>query len=388
MGDAGARSAASLAPGTGVPDPYTEIRITTLHATRGMNFWSVRPVTRLDLRVGAYDDLSSAELPGFVDSLLDALPGLREHECSIGRPGGFVIRLRRGTYVPHIVEHVALELQTMIGHDVGFGRTRGGDVAGEYTIVFEHRHDQVGLRAAALALETVQRAISGTLDRPHVDAAVAELAALARDPGTPAPVRHIVCAVTGGSGRGETVARLRTLVREPVGILAESKDISAPAERDDPLVIDVSPAFILQAGLPYARSDAAVILDAELVDVPERYREPEHARRLVSTVADAVRRGGFVVCPAKAWEIQDYAREQDCSIAIFATDDDVTRRDLKVASALAVVRDGRIALEHCGDPHDGGALLPDVPAAAQVAAALAAYVLDRPCSARQPNEVA
>ena len=367
----------SVAPGVqidAVPDPYTEIRMTALHATRGANFWSVRPVTRLDLSVGAYEELSSAELPGFVDRLLRALPGLVEHECSIGQRGGFVIRLRRGTYVPHIVEHVALELQTMVGHDVGFGRTRGGDVSGEYTIVFEHRHDQVGPRAAALALEIVQRAITGTLEPTLVDAAVAELGALAQHPQTPRIAQHVTCAVTGGSSRGETVALLRSLLRGAGGEAA-SRTASGSSRDDAALIVDVSPSFILQVGLPYARSDAAIVLDAEVVDVPERYREPEHAQRLVSTVADAVGRRGFVVCPAKAWEIQDYARERDCRVAIFAVDDDVTRRDLKVASAVALVRDGRIVLEHDDDPRDAGALAPDVPVAAQVAAALAARVL-------------
>ena len=353
------------------PDPYTEIRITTLHATRGANFWSERPVTRMDVCVGAYDDLSSAELPGFVDRLLRALPGLEEHECSIGHRGGFVIRLRRGTYVPHIVEHVALELQTIVGHDVGYGRTRGGDVSGEYTIVFEHRHDQVGLRAAALALEMVQAAIAGTLEGEHVDAATAELAALATGPSTPAIAQHVTCGITGGSGRSETVALLRARLKTADG---------------DPLVVDVSPSFILQAGLPYARSDAAIILDAAPVDVPPRYREEEPALRLVTTVADAVRRGGFVVCPANDWAIQDYAREQKCRVAVFSAGDDVTPRDLKVASAVALVRDGRITLEHCGDLVDGGEVTPDAPVEAQVAAALAAFVLLRRCDGQLPGE--
>src|SRR5215467_12702973 len=140
--------------------PVSEIRLTNLHATRGANYWSTSPVTRLDVAVGAYDHISSADVPGLTERLLAALPGLVEHECSIGERGGFVTRLRRGTYAAHIVEHVALELQTMIGHDVGFGRTRGGDVDGEYTIVFEYRHEAVGLRAATLALETVRRAFS------------------------------------------------------------------------------------------------------------------------------------------------------------------------------------------------------------------------------------
>src|SRR6476619_4085840 len=165
------------------PDAATELRMTMLHATRGKNFWSLRPVTRMDVQAGAFDDISSADVAGTTDRLVAAMPGLVEHRCSIGERGGFIVRLRRGTYAPHIIEHVALELQTMMGHDVGFGRTRGGDVDGEYTLVFEHQHEQVGLRAAALALEAVQQAFDGTLE--SVDAAVAELRALAEMPDTP-----------------------------------------------------------------------------------------------------------------------------------------------------------------------------------------------------------
>ncbi|CAA9306674.1 MAG: Cyanophycin synthase(EC, partial [uncultured Gemmatimonadaceae bacterium] len=178
------------------PDPNTEIRMLALSATRGVNYWSRRPVTRMDLVVGAYDDISSAEVPGFTEQLVAAMPGLVEHRCSIGARGGFITRLRRGTYAPHIVEHVALELQTMMGHDVGFGRTRGGDEPGEYTLVFEHLHEAVGLRAAALALGVVQQALAGTLGAVHH--VTAELAALAQGAAVPPVTAEVLCAVTGG----------------------------------------------------------------------------------------------------------------------------------------------------------------------------------------------
>lgn len=180
----------------------TEIRMTTLHATRGANFWSTRPIMRMDIAVGAYEDISSADVPGFCDALISAMPGLEEHRCSIGERGGFIIRLRDGTYAAHIVEHVALELQTMIGHDVGYGRTRGGDIDEEYTLVFEHFHESVGLRAAALALETVQQAFAGTLN--GVTHAVAELKSLAATPGVPPIQQHVLCGITGGSDRAAT----------------------------------------------------------------------------------------------------------------------------------------------------------------------------------------
>jgi len=121
------------------------------------------------------------------------------------------------------------------------------------------------------------------------------------------------------------------------------------------------------------------VLDAAPTDVPERYQDPERARRLVSILADAVRRDGFLLCPEKEWEVQDYAREQDCRVGIFATDDDITWRDQRVAAAVARVHEGHIWLERCGDPQDAGPLRADVPAAAQVAAALAQYVLRGAC---------
>jgi len=337
------------------PDPAAEIRMTTLHATRGANYWLRDPIVRLDLTVGAYEHISSADVPGFTDALVGAMPGLIEHRCSIAERGGFVLRLRRGTYAAHIVEHVALELQTMIGHDVGYGRTRGGDVESEYTLIFERIHEQVGLRAAALALETVQRAFAGTLET--VEPYIAELQALAELPDVPPLRQRVLCGITGGDARGET---REELVKRGIG--------------QEELIIDVAPSYILQAGLPYSRSEFAIVLDTTLTDVPERYQDLERASRLVAVVADEVRRDGFVVCPAKAWEVQDRARDEHCRVAIFATDDDVTLRDQKLARAVALVEHGRIILDTDAKRTDGGLLRDDAPPAAQVAAALAAQL--------------
>ncbi len=338
------------------PDPFSEIRMTSLHALRGANFWSERPVTRMDLVIGAFEDLSSAQVPGFVESLNEAMPGLVEHRCSIGERGGFLTRLRRGTYAPHIIEHIALELQTMAGHDVGFGKTRGGDAPDEYTMVFEHRHGAVGLRAAALALDAVQKAFAGEL--ASVNHAVTELRALAESPDTPDLHQHVRCGITGGDHRHET--------REELTRRGLSKD---------DIVVDVAPSYILQAGLPYSRSDIAIILDARPTDVPERYQDTERARKLVSVLADAVPRSGTVIAPAKEWEVQDYARDGGCGVAIFATDENVTANDRRVARAVATVQRGRILIERAGYSADAGPLRDDAPPVAQVTAALAMLIL-------------
>ena len=338
------------------PDPKSEIRMTTLHATRGANYWSRLPITRMDLSIGAYEEISSADVPGFTESLVSVMPGLRDHRCSIGEPGGFLIRLKRGTYCAHIVEHVALELQGMIGYNVGYGRTRGGDGVGEYTLVFEHEHEAVGLRAAALALEIVQAAFVGALEA--IDHAIAELEALAKTPKTPMLIQHVLCGITGGSNRTETRSELVKLGFDTGG-----------------LIVDVSPAYLLQAGLPYSRSDIGIILDADLTDVPEKYQVKRRADRLVSVLADAVPEDGVIIAPAKNWEVQDLVRDAGCRVAIFATDGNVTSRDKKVARASATVDGRRIMIEQFDSVAEAGWLHDGAPVAAQVAAALAAFTL-------------
>jgi cyanophycin synthase-like protein len=330
--------------------------MTTLHATRGANYWSRMPITRMDLQIGAYEHISSADVPGVTDALVSAMPGLRDHRCSIGEPGGFIVRLKRGTYFGHIVEHVALELQSMIGHEVGYGRTRGGESPGEYTLIFEHLHEAVGLRAAALALEIVQSAFAGTLT--SVEHAVAELSALAETSPTPPLFQHVLCGITGGHHRGET--------RDELVRLGFS---------EDELIVDVSPAYMLQAGLPYSRSNMAIVIDADLSDVPARYQQPARARRLVSVVVDAVSEDGVVIAPAKEWEIQDAARDAGCRVAVFATDDDVTRKDKKVARACATVKGRQIFVEQFDTIIEAGWIHEKAPIEAQVAATLAAFTL-------------
>ncbi|CAN5325506.1 hypothetical protein BH24GEM2_BH24GEM2_10780 [soil metagenome] len=338
------------------PHPASEIRLVALRSLRGANFWSRRPVTRLDLAVGAYDEINSADVPNFTEALVRAFPGLIEHQCSIGERGGFITRLRRGTYAPHIIEHIALELQNLVGHDVGYGRSRGGDRHGEYTVIFEHLHAQVGLRSAALALEIVQRAFAGTLE--EVEYALAELRALAESPDVPPLHARVLCGITGGGDRAATRDQLLR------GGLT-----------DEELIVDVSPAYILNAGLPYGHSAIAIILDTEPTDVPERYQDPERAEQLVSVIADAVDREGIVVVPAKAWGVQDAVRDARCRVAIFATDDDVSSKDARVARAVARVREGRIIIEWGDEPEDAGPLRLNTAAAPQVAAALALRAL-------------
>lgn len=339
-----------------LPDPWTEIRPLALRTLNGASFWSASPVTRLDLVPGAYDEISSAEIPGFTDALLDALPGLWDHGCNIGGRGGFVTRLRRGTYAPHVTEHVALELQACAGHRVGYGRARGGDRPGEYTVVVEHRRAAVGARALELALDAVRHACAGTLG--SLEAAVAELAALAATPDLPPPQGSVACGVTGG---GDTAAVVRELAAR--GVAANE------VER-------VAPRTLLETGLSYARSATAVVLDAAPRDVPARYAEPDRAAQLVTVVADAVPRGGTVVIPAGEREVQALVRDAGRAVAVFGPDAGAWGADGPRPRAVAFLRRDRMVIEADGASRDAGALDAGAAPEPQLAAALAAWVLE------------
>ncbi len=120
---------------------------------RGPNYWSIRHhkliIVRLDLEELA--ERPSHEIPGFYDGIVEALPSLVEHFCSPGHRGGFLSRIREGTMMGHIMEHVALELQTLAGMPVGFGRTRETVTPGVYQVVFQCQYEQAGRYAARAA---------------------------------------------------------------------------------------------------------------------------------------------------------------------------------------------------------------------------------------------
>ncbi|HEX2172783.1 MAG TPA: cyanophycin synthetase, partial [Dehalococcoidia bacterium] len=102
--------------------------------------------------IGPYEDRPSDSFPGFTERITNWLPGLHTHECGIGRPGGFVERLRTGTYLGHIIEHVTLELQNLIGFDVGYGRARGTGEPGVYNVVIAYLEEEPARAAFDVAL--------------------------------------------------------------------------------------------------------------------------------------------------------------------------------------------------------------------------------------------
>jgi cyanophycin synthetase len=144
----------------------------------GPNIWANFAVLEAWVDLGALKDSPSDELPGFNERLMAWLPSLIEHRCSVGTRGGFFERLRRGTWQAHILEHVALELQSLAGTPVGFGRTRETHEDGVYKVALEYEYEELGRASFEVGRDLCLAAV---YDRPFdVDAALARLRELAQ----------------------------------------------------------------------------------------------------------------------------------------------------------------------------------------------------------------
>ncbi len=139
------------------------MRIREINAMRGPNYWSVRRhkliVMVLDLE--DMEEKPSNSIPGFLDRLKKMFPTMMAHRCSVGTEGGFFQRVEEGTWMGHIIEHIALEIQTLAGMDVGFGRTRSYGEEGVYNVVFAYMEEKVGRYAAEKSVEICEALIAG-----------------------------------------------------------------------------------------------------------------------------------------------------------------------------------------------------------------------------------
>lgn len=125
----------------------------------GPSLYAHFPVIRLLVDLEKLEDWPSAKIDGFVERLLAELPSLDQHRCSYEAPGGFVRRLREdgGTWLGHVLEHVAIELQALTGAKVAFGKTRGAGPRGQYHVVYEYEEESVGEAAADLAQQLIEQ---------------------------------------------------------------------------------------------------------------------------------------------------------------------------------------------------------------------------------------
>lgn len=133
----------------------------------GPSLYAHFPVIRLELDLERLEDWPTGKLgPGFVDALIEAVPGLAEHGCSYREPGGLIRRMKEGegTWLGHVLEHVAIELQNMAGEDVTFGKTRSIDGRpGVYSVVYEYAQREEGIEAGELALKLLRSLLPAEL---------------------------------------------------------------------------------------------------------------------------------------------------------------------------------------------------------------------------------
>src|SRR5687767_13611321 len=125
-------------------------------ALMGPNLYAHRPCIKWKIDIGPYEERPTNTIEGFYDGLKRLLPSLVEHRCSEGVRGGFFSRVEEGTWIGHVIEHVALELQGLAGIDVGFGRARSAGPPGVYNVVYECEERETGIMAGELAIELVE----------------------------------------------------------------------------------------------------------------------------------------------------------------------------------------------------------------------------------------
>lgn len=138
-----------------------DLDILHLQLLRGPNVWANYPVLEAWVDLGNLNDASSDEVPGFNERLKAWLPGLIEHRCSVGERGGFLQRLDRGTYPAHILEHVTLELQTLAGHSLGFGKARATETDRVYKVVMRYLDETLVVACLRTARDLLLAAYHG-----------------------------------------------------------------------------------------------------------------------------------------------------------------------------------------------------------------------------------
>lgn len=210
-----------------------DIEILRVRYLDGPNIWTYRPVIEAWVDIGQFEELPSNTLPGFYQRITSWLPGLIEHRCGIGERGGFLERLREGTWAGHILEHVAIELQNMAGLQAGFGKARETGTHGVYKVAFRARNERVGRHALSAAralflaaansqdfdVERVIAELREILDRHHLGPSTASIIDAAAERRIP------VIRLNDGNlvqlGYGANLRRVWTAETDRTGAIAE-----------------------------------------------------------------------------------------------------------------------------------------------------------------------
>lgn len=274
----------------------SDLRATRIRALRGPNYWRLAPVIACDVQLGRLEDVKSSEIPDFVDRLLEYLPSLYDHPCSRGDSGGFVDRLREGTHLPHILEHVSLELQTLAGSDVSFGRVVQSGDPGVWWVIVAYDEEEVGLEATRRAVSLLRGCISG--EQLDMEALVSDLQELYEEvrlgPSTAAvveearrrdiPVRRLNSRSLIQLGLGRNLRRIQATLTDYTSTIA----VEIAQDKED------TRRVLSNIGLPVAKGEVARTLEEALEAADEigypvvaKPIDANHGRGISGPAADA-----------------------------------------------------------------------------------------------------
>jgi cyanophycin synthetase len=214
-------------------------------ALRGPNVWANFPVLEVWVDLGELKDSPSNSMPGFNERLMGWFPTMIEHRCSVGERGGFFQRLRTGTYLAHILEHVTLELQTLAGTPVGYGRARETLGEGYYKVSIEYKEEELCREAVKSAHQLLLAAIH---DKPFdVPAEIRKLRDLLHNVSLGPSTRSIVRAA---EARGIPTRRLNSGSLVMLGYGAKQRRIlAAETDRTGAIAQDIAQDKEITRGL-------------------------------------------------------------------------------------------------------------------------------------------
>ncbi|HXQ78487.1 MAG TPA: hypothetical protein VN797_09770, partial [Gemmatimonadaceae bacterium] len=248
-----------------------QLQVSRIRALRGPNYWRLAPVIACDVQLGSLEQVSSADIPGFYERLTAAIPSLAEHYCTRQEPGGFLERLREGTHLPHILEHVALELQSLAGCDVSFGRVVPSGDPDTWWVIVAYEEEEVGLQSMRDAVRIIRACIAD--EEIDTDATIEQLLSLYETvrlgPSTAAvveeakrrgiPVRRLNNYSLVQLGLGKNLRRIQATLSDYTSAIA----VEIAQDKDD------TKRVLGNIGLPVPNGDVARSIERALEIVDE-----------------------------------------------------------------------------------------------------------------------
>jgi cyanophycin synthetase len=248
-----------------------QLQVSRIRALRGPNYWRLAPVIACDVQLGSLEQVSSADIPGFYERLTDNIPSLSEHHCTRQEAGGFLERLREGTHLPHILEHVALELQSLAGCDASFGRVVASGDPDTWWVIVEYEEEEVGLQSMRDAVRIVRACVAD--EWVDTESIVSQLRTLYEEvrlgPSTAAvveeakrrgiPVRRLNNYSLVQLGLGKNLRRIQATLSDYTSAIA----VEIAQDKDD------TKRVLGNIGLPVPKGDVAQTLERALEIVRE-----------------------------------------------------------------------------------------------------------------------